>query len=57
MAPAVGINHGYLSRLERGQRCPSIAVADALIYTLDLDRETSRQLLEYAVPNVGHSRP
>jgi transcriptional regulator with XRE-family HTH domain len=57
-AQAVGISKPYLILLETGQRAPSTAVAERLIYVLDLDYASGlgADLLEYSIENVGYDR-
>lgn len=47
------ISRGYLSRLERGERCPSVVVAEALAVSLKLDSSVRARLLELARPDAG----
>lgn len=51
----VGISASYLCQLELGQRCPSTAVALALISALGLEDDVAGQLLDVARPASGRS--
>jgi len=48
-AKAIGIDAGYLSRLERGLRAPRMSVAVRWARVLDLDEDVAEQLLDAAV--------
>jgi DNA-binding XRE family transcriptional regulator len=50
---ALGISQQHVSLLENDRRCPSSALARALVELLDLDAVTTRLLDVAAVPNVG----
>ncbi|MFB6567374.1 helix-turn-helix domain-containing protein [Streptomyces noursei] len=56
-ARAVGISPGYLSRLERGLRCPSRSVAEQLIVVLQVDGDERAVILGAAVDGVGRDHP
>jgi ribosome-binding protein aMBF1 (putative translation factor) len=56
-AAEVGISPAHMSRLERGIRCPSVAVAEDLIRVLQLDPEDASRLLTVARPDAGRSHP
>lgn len=43
-AKVLGIDRGYLSRLERGLRCPGRGVAERLIAVLGLDEDVADAL-------------
>jgi len=48
-ARAIGIDAGYLSRLERGQRAPRMAVAVKWARALGVDGEVEERLMAEAV--------
>ena len=48
-----GTSAGYMSMLERGLRCPSVVIAEALIDGLRLSSEQARRLREVALSGVG----
>jgi hypothetical protein len=52
-AARAGIAAGYLSRLERGERAPSVSVARDLCDALKLEHNLAERLLAAAVPYVG----
>lgn len=52
-ARAAGVSRSYLSRLERGQRCPSIVVADALARSLHLTDAERSAVCAAGVEGVG----
>jgi DNA-binding XRE family transcriptional regulator len=54
-AAKLGVDPGYLSRLERGLRCPSIAVAQDLAAGLDLESDVAGRLFDAARPDAGRS--
>jgi transcriptional regulator with XRE-family HTH domain len=54
-ARATGIGPGYLSLLEKGQRCPSVAVARDLVAALELGTDLADRLFEVARPDAGRS--
>lgn len=56
-ARLAGIDHGYLIRLESGQRVPSRAVAEILAAVLLLDADEREVLMAAAVADVGRSNP
>lgn len=53
----VGIAHGHLDYLEKGQRRPSLVVAEALIAHLALDSQAAERLRSVAVTDAGRSSP
>jgi len=55
-ARLVGISRQYLVRLESGQRCPSVGVAEALAEVLRLDKEDRAELMAAAVTRGGMAR-
>jgi transcriptional regulator with XRE-family HTH domain len=57
VAREVGVRPDYISKLERGARCPSTTVADALAALLDLDEATTQLLAAAAVDDAGRSHP
>lgn len=57
VAAAVGVRPDYVSKLERGLRCPSALVADALAVLLDLDAAATELLAAAAVDDAGRSHP
>ncbi|MEV4043137.1 helix-turn-helix transcriptional regulator [Streptomyces sp. NPDC049744] len=52
-----GIVQSYLWRLESGQRCPSMAVAERLADALQLTLPECRTLFGCAVTDAGRSHP
>ena len=50
-ARAIGIDAGYLSRLERGLRAPRLAVAVRWAKVIGLDQRVQERLLDEAVEN------
>jgi transcriptional regulator with XRE-family HTH domain len=52
-----GLSQGYLSNLERGQRSPSMAVAEALANVLQLSLPECQQLYGAAVTDAGRCNP
>ena len=48
-ARAIGIDPGYLSRLELGQRAPRMAVAVRWVRVVGLDGDLADELLDAAV--------
>jgi hypothetical protein len=52
-ADRLGIARGYLTMLEQGKRCPSLAVARVLIDGLKLDAALSNALLNVARSGAG----
>lgn len=54
-ARRAGVSAGYLCQLEHGSRCPSVAVADALVDALRLDGATADRLFCEARPDAGRS--
>jgi DNA-binding XRE family transcriptional regulator len=56
-ARSAQVDRSYLSRLERGTRCPSLVVARALIEALNLEPAVANRLLEIARTDAGRSRP
>lgn len=57
VAAEVGVRPDFISKLERSQRCPSAAVADALAVLLDLDEAATQLLAASAVADAGRSHP
>ncbi len=53
----IGIDPGYLSRLERGHRAPRIGVAQQIIWSLDLDDDLADRLLAEVAPEMSEFRP
>ena len=49
VARAAGISAGYLSRLERAERCPRVPVPVRLALVLDLDDDLADALIDAAV--------
>jgi hypothetical protein len=47
----------YVTMLEAGQRCPSAAFAETLIWQLGLDGSLASKLREHAIAGVGRSAP
>lgn len=54
-ARELGISPGYLTLLEQGKRCPSVAVARDLATVMELAPELAAQLLGVARPDAGRS--
>lgn len=52
VAAAIRIDHSYWRRLTRGDRCPSVEVAEQIIRTLRLDPDTANWLRHEAVERV-----
>jgi len=50
-----GISFGYLGMLERGQRAPSVEVAQALVAGLRMAPDAAARLMAEAVPDAGRS--
>ena len=48
-ARAAGIDHSYLLRLERGERCPRVGVAVRLAAVLGLDDDLATELIDASV--------
>ncbi|MET9762054.1 helix-turn-helix transcriptional regulator [Streptomyces sp. NPDC006372] len=57
VAAAVGVRPDYISKLERGERCPSVKVAQALASVLELRAAGSALLSAAAVDDAGRSHP
>ncbi|NUQ96388.1 MAG: helix-turn-helix transcriptional regulator [Streptomyces sp.] len=57
VAAAVGVRHDYVSKLERGERCPSANVAEALAVVLNLSASGAALLEAAAVDDAGRSHP
>ncbi|MFE7648672.1 helix-turn-helix domain-containing protein [Streptomyces phaeoluteigriseus] len=53
----IGTPQGYIWMLERGQRTPSMALAELLADTLGLTLEECRTLYGVAVTDAGRSHP
>ncbi|MGW2895844.1 helix-turn-helix domain-containing protein [Streptomyces sp. NPDC001212] len=56
-ARLAGVQQPLVSKLEAAQRCPSLAVAEALADTLRLTLPECRQLYAAAVDDAGRSHP
>jgi transcriptional regulator with XRE-family HTH domain len=56
-ARAAGVSHGYLLRLEAGERCPSSAVAAELLRVLPLEDEEATVLIAAGLGDRGRSHP
>lgn len=57
VAGAVGVRPDYVSKLERGERCPSVSVAQALARILNLTAAGAALLFAAAVDDVGKDSP
>jgi len=57
VAAAVGIRPDYVSKLERGKRCPSVRVAESLAALLELAGGDAALLSAAAVDDAGRSHP
>ncbi|MFK0154608.1 multiprotein-bridging factor 1 family protein [Streptomyces sp. NPDC090493] len=57
VAVAVGVRADYISKLERGERCPSVTVARALAGVLHLDGAAAEMLARVAVDDAGRDHP
>jgi transcriptional regulator with XRE-family HTH domain len=57
VAAAVGVRPDYVSKLERGERCPSAKVAQLLAAVLELGAAGSALLSAAAVDDAGRSHP
>ncbi|MEH0637314.1 helix-turn-helix transcriptional regulator [Streptomyces bottropensis] len=57
VAVAVGVRPDYISKLERGERCPSASVAAALTSVLELGAAGAALLTAAAVDDAGRSHP
>jgi transcriptional regulator with XRE-family HTH domain len=55
-ASAAGISPGYLTLLEQGKRCPSVAVAELIAAALRLGPDLDARLFDVAQPYAGRSR-
>lgn len=55
VADRAGTDFSYLSKLERGERCPSTVIAEALIGALALAEDLARRLRAEAQPHAGRS--
>lgn len=53
----LGTDGAYVLRLERGERWPSVAMAELLVLVYRLDGDAAGRLLRCAVPGVGRSNP
>lgn len=51
----LGLGYSYLAQLERGERLPSVAVAEALAGGLDLSGPVASELHALARPHAGRS--
>jgi transcriptional regulator with XRE-family HTH domain len=56
-ADLAGVDAGHLSRIERGLRCPSLAIARDLVAALELAPDLAAWLLAIARPDAGRSAP
>jgi transcriptional regulator with XRE-family HTH domain len=52
-----GVSRRMLTLLERGERYPSMALAEDLITGYRLDHQLATRLREIALPSVGRSSP
>lgn len=57
VAVEVGVRADYVSKLERGERCPSASVAELLASVLDLNAAGAALLSAAAVDDAGRSHP
>ncbi|WP_411088335.1 helix-turn-helix domain-containing protein [Streptomyces sp. 061-3] len=57
LARQAGIDAGYVTHLEAGRRCPSVAVAQRLVELLPLTDAERTQLYAAAVSDAGRSHP
>ncbi|MFJ5155748.1 helix-turn-helix domain-containing protein [Streptomyces sp. NPDC088353] len=57
VAAAVAVRPDYVSKLERGERCPSAQVAELLRAVLELSVESAALLSDAAVDDAGRSHP
>lgn len=57
VALTVGVRPDYVSKLERGLRCPSVSVADSLVLVLELNDTARAALLAAAVTDAGRDHP
>ncbi|MFI2202647.1 helix-turn-helix transcriptional regulator [Streptomyces sp. NPDC020192] len=57
VAAVLGVGPDYVSKLERGERCPSVEVAHALAAVLDLSEAGAVLLSAAAVGDAGRSHP
>ncbi|MEU0588277.1 helix-turn-helix domain-containing protein [Streptomyces sp. NPDC006132] len=57
VAAAIGVGPDYVSKLERGERCPSVKVAQLLAAVLKLGAAGSALLSAAAVDDAGRSHP
>jgi transcriptional regulator with XRE-family HTH domain len=57
VAMAAGVRPDYVSKLERGLRCPSASVADALAMVLRLGGTERVLLTAAAVDDAGRDHP
>lgn len=57
LARQAGINPGYVTHLEAGRRCPSVAVAQRLAELLPLADDERTQLYAASVDDAGRSHP
>lgn len=56
VAEKVGIGAHYVGRLERGERRPSRAVAQALIHVLRIPYDQATELIRASAVHAGRSR-
>ncbi|MFE7856011.1 multiprotein-bridging factor 1 family protein [Streptomyces sp. NPDC057403] len=57
VAASIGVRADYISKLERGQRCPSVEVAESLVGILNLSEAGAALLRAAAVEDAGRSHP
>ncbi|MFJ2964247.1 helix-turn-helix domain-containing protein [Streptomyces collinus] len=57
LGTATGIRRAYVHKLEHSERCPSLAVAEALTTALALDVDEAALLLGCAVEDAGRNHP
>lgn len=57
VAATLGVGPDYVSKLERGERCPSDEVAQALAAVLELSAAGAALLTAAAVDDAGRSHP
>jgi transcriptional regulator with XRE-family HTH domain len=56
-ARTAGIPHSHLSMIERGQRAPSLSVAELLCDALRLPAHLAAELIAAAQPHAGRDYP
>ncbi|MFI0964657.1 helix-turn-helix domain-containing protein [Streptomyces sp. NPDC021080] len=57
VAVAIGVRPDYVSKLERGERCPSARVAESLASVLELSAAGTALLAAAAVQDAGRNHP